>query len=845
MNSSAPGTSRTNYMPLTPEEAARRLKQFGANEFGEQRRRSILGIIGTTLREPMFALLLIAASLYLVLGDWHEGVFLVGGAMLSVSLVIMQEARNENALAALRTLAAPMARVLRSTGQCRIPARELVPYDFILVGEGERVPADALLIEGDVLTVDESTLTGESVPVLKTPAAADLWHDVAPQPGTPETPFLFAGTLVLRGQGTLLAVRTGHETALGRIGASLAAIEQEPSHLQKSMARLVGWLGVAGLGFCGVVVLAYGLLRGNWIEGGLAGITLAISMTPEEFPMVFAIFMALGSWRLARHKVLVRRSAVVETLGATSMLCVDKTGTLTENQMEVAALWRDGQDWHAESSAAVPPQLADLVDLAVLASGVAPIDPMDRALHGLWNDGTRAPIAATPIRTFPLRPGRLAFIQLWQRPDATLLAAAKGAPEAIFDLCRLAAEQREPLIEIIKTLAAEGLRVLAVAQSIGLEDGMLVTESDLAGATFRFAGLIGFRDPVRADVPAAIAQARHAGIAVAMITGDYPATAINIARQAGLDTFAGVLSGPEIAAMDQPALRNAVHETRVFARIEPEQKLSLVKAFKANGHVVAMTGDGVNDGPALESAHVGIAMGQRGTDVAREAADIVLLDDSFASIIGGIRLGRRIFTNLRKALTYITAIHVPVAGLALLPIVMGLPPMLLPVHVMVLELIIDPVCALVFEGEPSDRQAMAKPPRPPSENLFGLRHILIGLFLGAVLLVAVYSLYWGSLHLRVPEQEARAVAFAALVLGNLTLAFATAAEARSALFGKGHKAFWAIAAAAIAILAAAIFVPPVAGLFRFTRPDFSWLGVAVLVAILAGGWSGFMRRLHG
>ncbi len=387
--------------------------------------------------------------------------------------------------------------------------------------------------------------------------------------------------------------------------------------------------------------------------------------------------------------------------------------------------------------------------------------------------------------------------------------------------------------------------MLAVAHRGAPSDGSVATEDDLTQAAFSFDGLIAFRDPVRSDAPAAIAQARRAGIKVAMITGDYPPTAINIARRAGLDTFAGALTGSELAAMDQASLQQAVRETRVFARIQPEQKLALVKAFKANGHVVAMTGDGVNDGPALEAADVGIAMGQRGTDVAREASDIVLLDDSFASIINGIRLGRRIFTNLRKALTYITAIHVPIGGLALLPIVMGLPPILMPVHVMVLELIIDPVCALVFEGEPSEAQAMEKPPRPAGENLFGPRHILYGLLLGGILLVAVFALYWSAIHAAVPEREARALAFVALVLGNLTLAFATSAEARSSFFDKSRVAFWSIAAAAVAIVGLAVFVPAVATLFRFARPDFAWLGLAVLVALFAGGWSGVARKLNG
>jgi P-type Ca2+ transporter type 2C len=840
--------------PLTEAEATQRLAEFGANEISAQRKRSVMAIVGTNLREPMFILLLIAASLYLVLGNWREGLFLVGGAVFSVGLVIMQEARNETALAALRTLAAPKARVLRAGGERLIPARDVVPDDLVIIGEGERIPVDARLIDGDVLTVDESILTGESVPVTKTLAPAQRRREGLPQPnktqpdethsGETETSFLFAGTLVLRGQGTLLTLRTGRDTALGKIGASLAAIELEPSHLQKSMARLVGWLGVVGLGFCAIVALAYGVLRGNWIEGGLAGITLAIAMTPEEFPMVFAIFMALGSWRLAQRKVLVRHAAVVETLGATTMLCVDKTGTLTENRMEVAMLWRANADWSAEEGVGVPERFLGLLDNAVRASALASIDPMDSALHRLLRQTQPSGTLERPIRTFPLRAGRLAFVQVRRERDALVSAAAKGAPEAIFDLCRLSPDQRRSLIEVIVAMAERGLRVLAVAHCDALNDGAFTSEDDLTQAAFSFDGLIGFRDPVRQDVPAAIAQARRAGIAVAMITGDYPATAINIARHAGLDPAAGVLTGSEIAAMDRTALERAVRDIRVFARIQPEQKLAIVSAFKANGHVVAMTGDGVNDAPALEAANVGIAMGMRGTDVAREASDIVLLDDSFVSIIEGIRVGRRIFTNLRRALTYITAIHVPVGGLALLPIILGLPPLLLPVHVMVLELIIDPVCALVFEGEPSDRRSMTRPPRSVSESLFGPKHILFGFLLGSVLLVAIFALYWTLIRVMTPEPEARALAFVALVLGNLTLAFATAADRSTFIFDKSRIAFWGIAMTAVAIVTVTIFVPAIATLFRFARPSAAWLGVALAVALFAGGWSGFLRRVR-
>lgn len=789
----------------------------------------------------MFLLLLAAAGLYLVLGDIGEGLFMIAGAVVTIGLVVLQEARSERALAALSELAEPVARVIRSGIERRIPARDLVPGDLILVGEGERLPADGVLIAGDALTVDESALTGESVPVSKRPVPAAMDGVGDPEPGGDDTPYLFAGTLNVRGQGIVQILHTGTRTRLGRIGASLAAIESKPTLLQKTTGALIAKLSVLALGFCAIVAVAYGLLRGDWIGGALSGITLAIALLPEEFPMVLAIFMALGAFRLARHKVLVRRAAVIETLGAATFLCVDKTGTLTENRMVLTTLWRDGRIQDLRNSDGHSGAAMEPLRTAVLASAVRPVDPMDKAVHEsgvqlpLEPDGVRA-----PLRTYPLRPELLAFIQVWAEPRGGILLAAKGAPEAIFRLCRMSDDERAAMDKVVSALASRGLRVLGVASRRDDHDHPTAPE-DLA---FTFEGLIGFADPVRPDVPQAVAEAKQAGITVAMITGDYPATALEIARQAGIDTSAGVLTGREVADLDPKTLRERMQRIRVFARIMPEQKLALVEALRANGDVVAMTGDGVNDAPALEAAHIGIAMGQRGTDVAREAADIVLLDDRFVSVIGGVRLGRRIFTNLRKALTYVTAIHVPIAGLALLPIVMGLPPILYPMHVILLELVIDPVCSLVFEGEPSEQHAMEKPPRPATEPLFGASQILLGFIQGAVVLGAVLGLYVWALNAGVPEMQARASAFAALVLGNLVLAFADAAEPGTSFFDSRRLAFWGIGAGAAVIIASVIYVPPLAAILRVSPPSLTWLATTLITAVLAGGWFGLARRLQ-
>ncbi len=818
---------------LTNDEAARRLAAVGPNEIASTGRRKLWQIAFETMREPMFLLLVGAAVLYLFLGDLGEGLFLAGGAGATIGLVILQEARSETALAALQELAQPQARVIRDGVDRRIPSREIVPDDIILIGEGDRLPADGMLLSGDVLSVDESTLTGESAPVTKHPALTGAEETDETPPGGEGGRRLFAGTVVVRGQGVVQVTRTGGLSALGRIGRSLAAIRHEPTPLQKTAGRVVGLLGLIALAFCGVVAVSYGLLRGDWIEGVLAGITVAIALIPEEFPMVLAVFLALGAWRLANHQVLARRSAVIETLGGATMLCVDKTGTLTENCMKVARLRSVTEDVEVVDGEPLSPEVARLLELARLASAVRPIDPMDRAVHALSrviNAGT-VEAGEQPERAWPLRPELLAVVQVWREPDGVRIAAAKGAPEAVFRLCRLSADQIAELQRVIHAFAEQGLRVLGVASARA--DGLFA--DDPRTVEFRFAGLVGFLDPLRPDVPGALEEARSAGIKVAMITGDHPATALAIARTAGIDASAGVLLGTEVRELPFATLCEKLKTARVFARIAPEQKLRLVEAFKSAGEIVAMTGDGVNDAPALETAHIGIAMGRKGTDVAREASDLILLDDSFASIVGGIRLGRRIFTNLRKAMTYITAIHVPIAGLALLPILFGLPPLLFPMHIVLLELVIDPVCSLVFEAEPSDRRAMKRPPRRADEPLFGPRQIVVALLQGAGVLAGVLAVYVWALESST-EPQARAAAFVTLVVGNLVLALTDSASS-ARVFAPHRWIYWLIVAAVALVLSLILGIPALAVIFRFDAPGLPLLLVSLAVGVVGGSWT--------
>jgi len=834
---------------LTDDEASRRIALHGPNEIEGREKRDLWGTLKGIAAEPMFLLLLVAAALYLVLGDLAEGLLLAFFAGVTVGLVIIQERRSEHALDALRVLAAPQVRVVRNGRVVRIAARELVPGDVFLLAEGERVAADGIALEAVGLAIDESLLTGESVPVRKVASAADAIADAA-RPGGDDMRQVYSGTLVVSGHGHAQVIATGRNTQVGKIGASLASIEPAPTPLQRHLRRLVQVFGIAAVCACVLLIVWYGLQRGEWMRGVLSAVALGMAMLPEEFPMALTVFLALGAWRLARIKVLARRPAVIEALGSATVLCVDKTGTLTENRMQVRRLVTDSVDIAVSRGEALPEPVHRLLEYAMLASRRGGVDPMDRALleHG---DVTLADTEHLHpdwrlAREYPLTPELLAMSHVWTDDGGRGRIAAKGAPEAVFDLCHLPPDRTADLLGRAHALAEQGLRVLAVAE--GLSDGAAAAGNQHE-YDFALLGLIGFEDPLRASVPAAVAQAHEAGIAVAMITGDHAATALAIARQAGIDTRARALHGDEIDHLDANALADAVRSVRVFARVTPEQKLRLVEAFKSNREIVAMTGDGVNDAPALKAAHIGIAMGMRGTDVAREAAGLVLLDEDFGRIVGGVRMGRRIFDNLRKVMTYISAIHVPIAGLSLIPLLMGLPPLMLPAHVVLTEMVIDPVCSVAFEGAPEDPRVMKRAPRRSDEGIVGWPMLWQGLLQGGCLLAATLAIYVVALHADRSEDTARTLAVVGLTAGNLLLVAvnATAGLDWRSLFAPTARAFWWVAGIASATLVLAIALPGGRRLLHFGMPDGSDLVLAlacVAAAVAAGAVLGAKARRY-
>ncbi|WP_422389088.1 cation-translocating P-type ATPase [Bradyrhizobium septentrionale] len=815
----AEDVSATDLIGLSEAEATTRLRVEGYNELPSPERRTPIRIVLEVLREPMLALLLCGGLIYLLLGDLQEALLLLAFGAMSIVITIVQETRTERVLEALRDLTSPRALVIRDGVRRRIAGREVVRGDLIILGDGDRVPADAVLLDGHDLQVDESLLTGESVPVRKEVVETDALAEH--RPGGDDQPFVYSGSLVVRGEGCARVTATGQRSEIGKIGVSLRTLQAEPPRLQRQTAKLVQLCFLGGAAVSIVAVVLYGMLRGDWLQASLGGVAIGMSMLPEEFGVVFTVFMAMGAWRISKVRVLTRRAAAIETLGSATVLCTDKTGTLTLNEMSVVELRRlDGSRTRLTSlnRDCAKPEFSDIARYGVLASSPQPLDPMERALHALagdvWKENSGQDAHWQLVRTYGLRPELLAMTQIWRSPLAEeYVVAAKGAPEAIAGLCRLSGTDQESMRDAVGLMAKQGLRVLGVAAAV--HEGSPLPSSQQAFA-FRFLGLVGLADPLRSSVPAAVRECRSAGIRVTMITGDYPVTAAAIANQAGLDVH-DVITGEQLKLMDDLQLAERARRVNVFARVLPEQKLRIVQAMKQNSEIVAMTGDGVNDAPSLKAAHIGIAMGGRGTDVAREASSMVLLDDDFGAIISAIRLGRRVYDNLRKAMAFIFAVHVPIAGLALLPLVFGLPLILSPVHIAFLELIIDPICSLVFEAEREERDIMARPPRRADSPLFTWALVSWSVLQGALIFALVAVLFIFALYAGMPSDEARALAFFALVGSIVGLVLVNRSFSSSFLsaFFRPNPALAVILVSIAGVLGTALLWPPASSLFQF------------------------------
>ncbi len=798
-----------NRQGLSAFDVLERRRISGFNDLPSSKAKSFWGIAKEVLQEPMFLLLLGCGALYMFIGDYREGMVQLLAILIIIVITFIQYRKTERALDALRSMAAPKAFVIRDGVELEIEGREVVPGDLLVVREGCRIVADAVLLDAVNLMVDEAMLTGESVPVNKA-LEDDLKTNEA---------LLYSGTMVVRGQGLANVLSVGTATRFGQIGLSLSLLESGDTRLQQEMKTLIRTLFLIGVIISIGVVLAFYFTRGGFIQALLNGLAASMSILPEEFPVVATVFLALGAWRLSQKKVLTRKPSAIESLGSATVLCVDKTGTITQNKMEVAALYDGMTLIFKKNFAATHQNMISLLHNAKMASSDSSSDPMEQAIAQARDALADSTISPRLVKEYPLSRALLSMTRVVQFSETDpLVVAAKGSPEAIFKLCKMDAVEMDTHLLVVHQLAELGYRVLGVANAPS--QSLPLPESQ-HGFSFVFDGLIALADPIRPEVPKAVEECIAAGIRVIMITGDFPTTAKSIARQIGLPEDGDLVSGDVLSSLTDAALADRINRVSVFARVAPEQKLRIVESLKAKGEIVAMTGDGVNDAPALKAAHIGIAMGLKGTDVARESSTLVLLDDQFTSIVEAIRQGRRIYDNMQKAMSYIMAIHIPIIGLVLLPaFISSIPILLMPLHIVFMELIIDPVCSVAFESEQEERDIMKRPPRSSKAKFFGWSKIGWSILEGVFVLLAVCVVYLMSKYEGHSDGQVRALAFSTLIVGNITLILTNLSKSRSflAVFKEKNHTASIFVLAGFTMLLAILFIPYLRSLFSFEMP---------------------------
>ncbi len=837
-----PVGTTTSFTGLTNAQAERQRHTFGKNQLEATRRNPLLNSLRNIVTEPMFLLLAVACVLYFFLGDITEAMMMVVSILFVAGIELYQETKSERALEALRSYTRAQVRVLRDGKWVELPSEDLVPDDVVSVEEGERIPADGVLLEQHDLTVDESVLTGESLSVEKGVEGGGLKVEGAapttlhPPPTTLNPPpstlnpqpsaLLFQGTTVASGKGVFKVTATGARSEFGKLGKSIDSIDAEPTPLQIQIKRFVKQMGIVG-GVAFVVVFGLNF----WIENDfwkalLFSLTLAMAILPEEIPVAFSAFMGLGAYRMIKFGILAKQPKTVESLGSATVICLDKTGTITENQMSVAEV----ADFSGQGRT---------LEYALWASEPEPFDAMEKAIVEAVLKENKADLRSgfDLTKEYPLGGKPPMMTHIWEKKGGSRTVACKGAVERVLAVSGVKDKLRDQILAKTEEMAGQGYRVLGVA-SATFEGKNFPAEQD--DFPWKFEGLVAFYDPPKENVAKVFKKFYAAGLRVLMITGDHAATAQNISRSIGLQGWEATTTGDEVMKLSEAQLRKTVKKVNVFARMFPEAKLRVVNALKSNGEVVAMSGDGVNDGPALKAAHIGVAMGKSGTEIAKSAASLVLLNDDLDAMATAIRMGRRIYDNLRKAIRYIISIHLPIVLVVLLPLLFGWPyaHILLPLHVIFLELVMDPTAAIAFENEPAEPNLMRKPPRPSNASLFSGKELAFSLLQGAMITAGVFFMYHIALGQGKNEEGVRSMVFATLVSANLFLTLANRSfdyAFHRTLFYK-NRMLPVILGISVLMLLAILYVPFLTHLFKMGTLPAADLGWCVLAGLVSVGW---------
>ncbi|RRQ46049.1 cation-translocating P-type ATPase [Chryseobacterium sp. SC28] len=810
---------------LTDNEVKASRERNGNNRMEPVGKSSLLDMVLSILKEPMLILLFAISIIYVIVGDYGEAAFMFLSIIAVSAISFYQDNRSRKALEELEKLNEPLSTVIRNSEAIQIPTHDIVVGDLCIIEEGRIINADGTIVHSNDFSVNEASLTGESFSVFK-----------SPEPGNNK---VFSGTVAVSGLAVFEVEQIGKQTQIGKIGESISSIKEEVSPLQIQITKFVKWMAVAGV-FIFLMVCIFSFIKtGNLINSLLNGLTLAMSVLPEEIPVAFTTFMALGAWKLMREGIIIKRSSIVETLGSTTVICTDKTGTITENSMELKELYDYRSDKIYDQQEFTNPAVTTLIEYAMWSSEPLPFDPMEKMLHKVYEETQKSDARKDyqMIHEYPLEGNPPMMTHILENGKKERIVAAKGAPEAILAVAKLSDTEIDKIRNVLKSFGQQGYRMLGVAKSDFRGADFPKRQQDLE---FEFLGLVVFYDPPKKKIRTVIHQIYEAGIKVKIITGDNADTTSSIAAQAGIVNTAEILNGNDVAGYEEEALMPVAERTVLFTRMFPEAKLRVVNALKKNGEVVAMLGDGVNDGPALKAAHIGVAMGNKGTEIAKAAASLVITNDDLEKLVIGIAAGRRIYANIKKAVQYIISIHIPIILTVSLPLFLGwvFPQIFTPVHVIFLELVMGPTCSIVYENEPMEKNTMQQPPRRMTDTFLNLRELAISIIQGLVITAGVLWAYQWTVQNGGSEEKTRAMVFTTLILANIFLSLVNRSFYYSMLdsFKSSNRLFPIMILVTLVLLFAILYVPPVARFFHVSGLSVREFGIAISIAAVSVLW---------